>query len=323
MFPSSRVVAVIITHNRQRLLACCLDALELQDRRPDLVIIVDNASDEPVDAILAHRRDTLLLRLSRNQGPAAAFGLGIRHALASLADFIWMMDDDGWPADPACLSSLLATSMREGADLVSPLIRDIDRPDRLAFPIRQGGRTKFTAASLDDDPLILDFAHLFNGALIARSVFQSVGLPNARLFIRGDEVEFLLRMRRAGLRILTDLRIGFLHPSSGREIHPILGGRFYAVVPNDPIKCFYQFRNRGWIFARYGMWGWLAADHVRYACWYLFAEHDPAGYGRWLRTTWMGVLGQLDAVDATLDATLLTVTDQEPAVATTLLDHAA
>jgi len=316
---SQRVVAVVVTRNRHRLLALCLDSVGSQDRPPDLTIVVDNASDEPIDAVLAHRQNTLLLRLSRNQGPAAAFGLGIRYALAGQADFVWMMDDDGRPADSYCLSRLLATRVLEGADLVSPLIRDIDRPERLAFPIRLAGRTRFTAASLDNVPLIIGFAHLFNGALIGRGVFQTVGLPNAQLFIRGDEVEFLLRMRRAGLRILTDPFAGFLHPSSAAEIHPILGGRFYAVVPNETIKCFYQFRNRGWIFARYGMWRWLAADHLRYACWYLYEAGDPTGYYRWLRTTWTGVLGRLEAADAPLPA----ITEIEPVVSTAVLDHAA
>lgn len=297
-----RVVVVMVTRNRQAMLLRCLDAVWSQDRRPDLVIVVDNASDQPLDAVLAPCPDLRLLRLPDNLGPAAAFGLGIREALAGGADFVWMMDDDGLPADQGCLSGLLATAAREDADLVSPLIRDIDHPERLAFPIRQRGRTRFTVAALEDAPLIDDFAHLFNGALVASRVFARIGLPDPRLFIRGDEVEFLLRARRAALRVLTDQRLSFLHPSCGREIHPILGGRFYAMVPDDATKCFYQFRNRGWIFARYHMWSWLAADHVRYACWYLQQARDPAGYLRWLRTTWIGVLGRLGSRSAAAGA---------------------
>ena len=288
------VVALIVTRNRHALLARCLQAVWSQDRRPELVIVIDNCSDTPVQPVLAPYAGVRLLRLCRNLGPAAAFGAGIAEAVAAGAAFVWMMDDDGMPAGRRCLSDLLATAEAERADLVSPLICAIDRRERLAFPIRQGGRTRFTVASLRPAPLIAGFAHLFNGALIAADVFSRVGLPDARLFIRGDEVEFLLRMRRAGLRLLTDCRVGFLHPCSDREIHPILGGWFYAVVPEDETKRFYQFRNRGWIFARYRMWGWLAADHLRYACWYLSSTRDPVGYVRWLRLTWSGVLGRIE-----------------------------
>lgn len=289
-----RIAAIVVTRNRPVLLARCLDAVWSQELRPDLLIVVDNASDRSVEPVLSHYPGAILLCLAANFGPAAAFGRAIREALAVQADLIWMMDDDGVPADRFCLAALLATARREHADLVSPLIRDIDRPERLAFPIRRRGRTRFCVATLGETAPIEGFAHLFNGALVRATTFLRAGLPNPRLFIRGDEVEFLLRLRRHGLRVLTDPAVAFLHPGSNQEIRPILGGRFYAVVPDDPVKKFHQFRNRGWIFARYGMWGWLAADHVRYACWYLAGAHDPAGYALWLRLTWAGVLGRLD-----------------------------
>jgi len=151
----------------------------------------------------------------------------------------------------------------------------------------------FHTRELADMARVRGFAHLFNGALIAASAFEKVGLPDERLVIRGDEVDFMLRVRRAGLLVVTDCRTRFLHPGSEQEIHPILGGRFYAVVPPDSLKRAYQFRNRGWIFSRHGMWLWLIADHVRYACWFILNAHDPAGYVDWLKYTWRGVFGQL------------------------------
>ncbi len=297
---SLKVASVVVTRDRPAQLARCLQAIWSQQRRPDLMIVVDNGSRVPVQPLLSHYPGSILLRLCGNPGPAAAFGRGISRALTEQADMVWLMDDDGVPADCCCLGELVETSRRENAALVSPLVCNINQPERLAFPIRRRGRTRFSIAELDAPEIIEGFAHLFNGALIQAATFQAAGLPDARLFIRGDEVEFMLRLRRRGLRILTDPSIAFLHPSSDAEIRPILGGRFYAVVPNDELKRFHQFRNRGWIFARYGMWGWLAADHVRYACWYLVEARDPAGYARWLTTTWTGVMGHLDTHPALL-----------------------
>ena len=77
-------------------------------------------------------------------------------------------------------------------------------------------------------------------------------------------------------------------------------------MPTDELKRRHQFRNRGWIFTRYGLWGWLAADHVRYAVWYLVHCRDPAGFARWLALTWAGVFGRLGdrgpAVERSLEA---------------------
>ncbi len=289
---ATKVSAVIVTHNRPALLANCLAALARQHRRADAVIVVDNASDLPLPLMHLHCPKAQVLQLVANQGPAAGFAAGIRAALAQGATHVWLMDDDGAPAHETCLADLLATAQAENAALTCPLVCNASAPERLAFPLRQGSRTRFTVAQLRPDPIIRGFAHLFNGALIRAEAFARIGLPDARLFMRGDEVEFLLRARQAGLRIATDTRVIFLHPACDAEIHPILGGAFYAMVPDSAVKRRCQFRNRGWIFSRYGMWQWLAADHVRYACHYGRAR-DAAGYADWLRATWAGVFGRL------------------------------
>ena len=288
------VVAVVLTHDRPALLARCVDALFEQARVPDCVLVVDNGSAMPLPERVTRRPKVRVLRLAQNMGPAAGYAAGIGEALAAGGTHVWLMDDDGRPEDAACLATLLATAAREGSAITCPLVRNVAERERLAFPIRQRGRTRFTVSALDSAPLIEDFAHLFNGALIEAAAFARIGVPDHRLFMRGDEVEFLLRARRASLRIVTDTRVGFLHPACDPEVHAILGGAFYAMVPCEPVKRYCQFRNRGWIFWRYGMRGWLLADHARYACHFLGAR-DPAGYLAWLRATWDGVLGHLDA----------------------------
>ncbi len=288
----AKVFAIVVTHNRPVLLARCLAALAGQDRRPDAVIVVDNATEQALEPIVLTHSRARLLRFAHNQGPAAGFAAGIRAALAGGATHVWLMDDDGAPAGRSCLARLLDVAARQGSALTCPLVHNVDAPERLAFPIRQRGRTRFTVAALEPGRLIEGFAHLFNGTLITAGALAATGLPETRLFMRGDEVEFLLRSRRAGLRIVTDTETAFLHPACDAEIHPILGGAFYATVPGDALKRRCQFRNRGWIFARYGLWGWLAADHVRYACHY-GARRDAGGYVGWLRSTWAGVFGRI------------------------------
>ena len=291
MIDQRSVAAVIVTHDRPVLLKRCLEALSRQTRLPDSIFVIDNASREPA---VVRFPNAQIIRLERNLGAAAGYAAGIRAARAAGFSHLWMMDDDSAPADASCLAGLLATETACGSALTCPVVLDVADPARLAFPIRQAGRTRFTVAALKPRRYIEGFAHLFNGALIASAAFAQVGLPDATLGMRGDEVEFLLRARRAGLRIITDTQTAFLHPSSNAEIHPILGGLFYAVVPCDERKRTFQFRNRGWIFTRYGMWPWLVADHVRYALHFLLGCRDPASYAAWLRATWSGVLGHME-----------------------------
>jgi rhamnopyranosyl-N-acetylglucosaminyl-diphospho-decaprenol beta-1,3/1,4-galactofuranosyltransferase len=198
------------------------------------------------------------------------------------------MDDDGRPADERCLERLLAAAA-DGVAITAPLVVDEDEPERLAFPIRLHGRTRFRVAEVADRARIDGFAHLFNGALVRASVFAEIGLPEPRFFVRGDEVEFLCRALRARLPVRIEIAARFLHPGSAPEIHPIMFGLFYAVDPPTALKRYCQFRNRGYIFRAYGMWAYLAADIVRYGWYYLVSRRlDLGGFARWLRATAVG-----------------------------------
>ena len=291
--PIGVCVCVIVTRDRPALLAQCLRAVAAQSRAPDVVLVVDNASGPETQRVLAERDGLRVLRMSENLGGAGGFRAGISHALECGADWIWLMDDDGRPQELTCLGELIDTAAATQADIVGPLVVDVDRPERLAFPIRINGHTWFGAADVAAHGQVAGFVHLFNGALISAALFQRIGLPDARFFIRGDEVEFLIRARRSGARIVLETRAPFLHPGSHAEIHPIFGGLFYAVVPLDPVKQFYQFRNRAFIFLHYRMWLWLAADAVRYGTYFLVSRRfDLQGFAGWLGASGAGWSGQ-------------------------------
>jgi len=288
-----RIAAVIVTRDRPALLRQCLDAVLDQVNPPAATIVVDNASQPATRETLADYPAVECVRLARNVGGAGGFRAGIQCALNAGAEWLWLMDDDGRPAGRGCLDALLATAAAHRAELVGALVVDVDERQRLSFPVRIAGRTLFEVDALVRHGPVEGFAHLFNGTLIRADLFRRIGLPDARFFIRGDEVEFLFRARRAGVRIVLDTEAHFLHPGSHPDIHPILGGRFYAVVPQEANKQFYQFRNRGYIFRRYGMWGWLAADMVRYGYYFLVSRRaDVGGLARWASATGCGIRGR-------------------------------
>ncbi|MBL6458344.1 glycosyltransferase [Belnapia sp. T6] len=287
------VTAVIVTRDRPALLARCLGAIRAQTMLPGQVLVIDNASeDESATAeAVATAPGARLVRMEENLGGAGGYRAGIALALEEGAEFVWLMDDDGYARDADCLGHLLA-AMASGVALAAPLVLDAEEPERLAFPIRIAGRTRFLPEDLDGRRRIEGFAHLFNGALIAASAFRQVGLPDPRFYIRGDEVEFMHRLRRAGLPIGVEVAAEFLHPGSRAETHPIMFGLFYAPEPPTELKRYFQFRNRGYIFRAYGMWDFLLADIIRYGWFYGISRRgDVAGFARWLRATATGWRG--------------------------------
>ena len=104
-----------------------------------------------------------------------------------------------------------------------------------------------------DHELLPGIAALFNGALFRTSTLDVIGVPDLRLFIRGDEVEMHRRLVRSGLPFGTALGAVYLHPRADADDKPMLGGHLHARDPDDPVKRYYTFRNRGFLTAQPGM----------------------------------------------------------------------
>ncbi len=84
---SPRVIAVMVTYNRQQLLLEALAAVLAQSRAPDSVIVVDNAStDGTAAAVRAQFPSVRVAGLARNTGGAGGFAYGMALALDGDAD---------------------------------------------------------------------------------------------------------------------------------------------------------------------------------------------------------------------------------------------
>ena len=291
---NERIVCVVVTHDRPECLEHALRNVLAQTRRPDRVIVVDNGSKPQTRSAAAKFPEVRHVASQRNLGGAGGFALAIMLAMAEGADWIWTMDDDGFPATPTCLAGLCEAAREHKATVVGPMILDDRDGTKLAFPFRVGTRYRFSVAEVEDAQVFPGLAYLFNGILFHASVFERVGLPDIRLFFRGDELDLLARMRISGEPIVTTTLARFCHPASTAEIHPFMSGLAHAVVPETPIKQFYLFRNRGYIFLRRRMLGYFLGDFLRYGWFFLIhRKGDLQGFSHWARSTLAGASGRL------------------------------
>lgn len=282
--------AVVVTHRRPDELAKSLDALSAQTRPVDHLIVVDNDNSDRVrDLVAGQQVPITYLGSHRNLGGAGGFALGMLHALALGAEWIWCADDDGRPQDPGVLSTLLECARRYQLAEVSPMVCDIDDPARLAFPLRRGLLWRRYVSELrDGQDFLPGIASLFNGALFRASTLEAVGVPDLRLFVRGDEVEIHRRLMRSGLPFGTCLSAVYLHPHGADEFKPILGGRMHTQYPEDPAKRFFTYRNRGYLLSQRGLRRLLPQEWLRFAWFFLVSRRDPAGLREWLRLRRLG-----------------------------------
>lgn len=201
------VAAVVVTYNRARLLLECLDALLRQTRPLQRIVLIDNASTDNTAELLGQHGylgHPLIdyLRLPTNTGGAGGFHAGVKRAYEAGHDWIWVMDDDAEPFDDA-LERLEPAFGRPGIAGAAGLTLDLEGRPQLEHRGWLSLRGYSQRAHRRLDPSILgeeleiSFAS-FVGLAFHRRAVEKIGLPMPELFLRGDDLEYCLRLAGLG-----------------------------------------------------------------------------------------------------------------------------
>jgi rhamnopyranosyl-N-acetylglucosaminyl-diphospho-decaprenol beta-1,3/1,4-galactofuranosyltransferase len=202
-----KVIAVVVTYNRQFLLAQCIAALRKQTHKIDKILVINNGSTDNTEAWLRSQPDLEFIT-QENVGGAGGFYTGIKTGFEKSFSWIWLMDDDGYPKEDA-LEMLL-----EGDDeeLCLRNCSVINKEDKKSFVWKTG---KHVSINEVQDTVIKNVAHPFNGTLLHRKIIERVGLPKANLFLWGDETEYLYRIiRKNKIPYYTKTNSIHYHPAS-------------------------------------------------------------------------------------------------------------
>lgn len=296
---NSIITIVIVTFNRKKWLLNCLKALSKQTQKPSKILIIDNASiDGTIDTLQQNgwlaQSNIQLIALKENIGGAGGFSFGMQYALEQGAEWIWMMDDDGYPEEE-CLEKLYKYAIAHKLQAISPLQINISQHDQLGFPVWVDKKQiRGNINQLDNYIFLEKEANLFNGLLIHRSAIEKIGLPRKEFFIRGDEVEYTKRMKQANIAFGTLVNTKFFHPSDSNERVSSLFGLLTTRDAHSDFKNYYMFRNRAVAFIEDGNSWLLPLDFIRYTYYYLIVKKmDVQGLKLWCTATIDGMKGRL------------------------------
>ena len=108
---TKKVVAVVVTYNRKKLLEECINALLMQTYSPLDILIIDNASTDGTNKLVAEFSNSRVkyVNTGKNLGGAGGFQFGVKEAAKRNYDYLWLMDDDSIPTLGA-LSTLMDTA---------------------------------------------------------------------------------------------------------------------------------------------------------------------------------------------------------------------
>lgn len=274
------ICAVVVTFNRKNLLLQCLDALTKQTRPLQSILIIDNCSTDGtpktlfdaghigclppdvLDSPWVHDVDQeknspsgetisiSYVRMNINSGGAGGFHEGMKRGHQAGHNWLWLMDDDGFP-DCDCLASLLKDSQLHELQVLNPLVINKDDRSLLSFQVRRQNTTVSESQALaDPDGMIRNMAAAFNGTLLSSDAIETNGYVKKEMFIWGDENEYLLRLKSNQIEYATSTKARFYHPEGKTVYSKALFGLVEATVKPEHLEVNF-FRNMGYIDKKY------------------------------------------------------------------------
>lgn len=281
------VATVVVAFNRDSLLKGALDSILKQSLKSDVIIVVDNAVQDSTKALVKEFKCHYLVG-NKNLGGGGGFSLGMRFALSIGAQKIWLLDDDGRPAKD-CLKTLMESSTKLRYEVVSPLVISNEESTFTANTFYFGLRKVDQVSYLKKKEVRENKVQFFNGVLLDSTVIERIGFPRADLFIRGDELDYYYRCKPlTRMALITNAEL--YHPSSQSE-YAVNRRRLFSVsVPSDPIKRYYQLRNRGYLIRRYRLHMAFVFDLIRYPLTFLiYKKMDVDGFIEWIKLWGQGL----------------------------------
>lgn len=215
------VSVVILTWNSVGKIEPCLDALGQGTQVPDEIIVVDNGSTDQTRAVLAKQYPVVRVIANRhNRGVAQARNQGL---VAVRGEYLLVLDDDT-AVQPDALARLVSVLDTNPAVAVCgpQLLGGAHQPGDLnpSFPTLWNKVRRWRNSSLKNGnssgngtPSGMQNVDYVIGAchLIRRAALDEVGPYDERIFYGPEDIDFCLRLRRAGWQVVSEPAAQVIH----------------------------------------------------------------------------------------------------------------
>jgi len=210
--PFPPVTCIILNWNGWRDTIDCLEALKQCTYTNLTIVVVDNGStNDSVARIKTSYPDILLLESGKNLGFAGGNNIGIRHAIAHGAEYVWLLNNDTQPA-PDALTALIEKALTDDhIGAVGSICYFANAPAKVEA--WGGARVNLWIGYGRNSTRAREDAwfHSLNGTslLVSVAALKDAGLLDEGFFLYWEDTEFCLRLRKRGwlLAAASDSRI--------------------------------------------------------------------------------------------------------------------
>lgn len=208
----ANVSVVILNWNRKEMLLDCLRSIKELDYPIYEIIVVDNAStDGSAQAVRENYPDVVLIENDKNYGAIGGKNIGLRRALQSDVEYIYMQDNDIVAAKDALTKLVEVAEADATVGMVGAMMYDYSKPDTI---LSAGGTIDWTQnvsrGRGDNQKDVGQFNkiepvdYLWGGALLVRkSVLETVGLfDEDYIGYWFEDSDLSVRVAKAGFKVL-------------------------------------------------------------------------------------------------------------------------
>ena len=207
---TSKVAIVVLNWNNAPDTIACLESVS-KLRYPNYsVLVVDNGStDDSVAQIRGQFPKIEVLEAGVNLGYAEGNNIGIRHALRTGAKYLFVLNNDVRVAPDALDHLVSAAEGFPDAAFLGPKIYHLDNPGQIQsagaeldylWRSRQRGLDTPDTGQFD---LLEEVDYVIGAAVLVRAdLLEQVGLLDPDFFLYREDVDWCLRARRLGYRVL-------------------------------------------------------------------------------------------------------------------------
>lgn len=244
-----KICAIIVTYNIGKVFLENFNATKAQ---VDEVIIIDNNSTSPTKAMLSNlENQAKIIHLKANKGLAYAQNIGIEFVINNNYKWALFLDHDSKIA-PNMVYNLLESYNKfqdPAIRLLAPNIveQNIEHQTKYFQLINP---YKFVRKSLTNEEYINPLFVINSGSLIYVDTFREIGFFREDFFIDYIDIEFCLRLHKAGMKILLAKKAEIYHKLGDKTLHHFLGKKVITTNHNS-LRRYYIFRNRSYLWRRY------------------------------------------------------------------------
>lgn len=170
----SELCVISPTYNQYNLIKKLILLLKKQSIKPDIIIVDQNSNDNTYELLRSKFKDITIIKTKKNYGCAGGMYIGQKYAYEKGYKYMILNDNDAYPIDK---------------NIIEHLIKNCDE------------NTVVQPFNVSEEEKNSKTIYVFHMACYHRKTIEKIGFVNYKLFLYGEDTEYLIRLRRNKINI--------------------------------------------------------------------------------------------------------------------------